>query len=127
VPGLSKNIRVVSIVGRYLEHSRVLYFYNNGNEEIYLSSADFMQRNLDRRVEIAWPVEDPKIKSEIIKSLLSVSVKDNVKGRELQPDMNYIRCNSADDEKKINSQEWLMDYAVRSSAGYSKTKPSAVR
>jgi polyphosphate kinase len=127
VPGLSENIRVVSIVGRYLEHSRVLYFYNNGNEEIYLSSADFMQRNLDRRVEIAWPVEDPKIKSEIIKSLLSVSVKDNVKGRELQPDMNYIRCNSADDDKKINSQEWLMDYAVRSSAGYSKTKPSTVR
>ena len=127
VPGLSENIRVVSIVGRYLEHSRVLYFYNNGNEEIYLSSADFMQRNLDRRVEIAWPVEDPKIKSEIIKSLLSVSVKDNIKGRELQPDMNYIRCNSADDEKKINSQEWLMDYAVRSSAGYSKTKPSTVR
>ena len=127
VPGLSENIKVISIVGRYLEHSRVLYFYNNGNEEIYLSSADFMQRNLDRRVEIAWPVEDPKIKSEIMKSLLSVSMKDNIKGRELLPDMNYIRCISSEDDKKINSQEWLMDYAVRSSAGYSKTKPSAVR
>ncbi len=127
IPGLSENIRVISIVGRYLEHSRVLYFYNNGNEEIYLSSADFMQRNLDRRVEIAWPIEDPKIKSEIMKSLLNVSIKDNVKGRELQPDMNYIRCDSKEDDKKINSQEWLMDYAVRSSAGYSKTKPSAIR
>jgi polyphosphate kinase len=127
VPGLSENIRVVSIVGRYLEHSRALYFYNNGNEEIYLSSADFMQRNLDRRVEIAWPVEDPKIKSEIIKSLLNVSVKDNVKGRELQSDMNYLRCECKNGEKKINSQEWLMDYSIRSAAGYSKTKPSAIR
>jgi polyphosphate kinase len=126
VPGLSENIRVVSIVGRYLEHSRVLYFYNNGAEEIYLSSADFMQRNLDRRVEIAWPVEDQKIKSEIMKSLLNVSIKDNIKGSELQPDMNYKRCH-ADGKKNVNSQEWLMDYAVRSSAGYSKTKPSAIR
>ncbi len=127
VPGLSENIRVTSIVGRYLEHSRVLYFYNNGEEEIYLSSADFMQRNLDRRVEIAWPVEDSKIKSEIMKSLLSVSIKDNIKGSELQPNMNYIRCHADGKEKKINSQEWLMDYAMRSSAGYSKTKPSAIR
>ncbi len=127
VPGLSENIRVISIVGRYLEHSRVLYFFNNGEEDIYLSSADFMQRNLDRRVEIAWPVEDPKIKSEIMKSLLSVSMKDNIKGRELQPDMNYIRYIADGKDKKINSQEWLMDYAVRFSAGYSKTKPSAIR
>jgi len=127
VKGLSENIRVISIVGRYLEHSRVLYFYNNGEEEIYLSSADFMQRNLDRRVEIAWPVEDPKIKSEIIKSLLNVAVRDNVKGRELLPNMKYKRIEVKEDEKKINSQEWLMDYAIRSSAGYSKKKPSAIR
>jgi polyphosphate kinase len=127
VPGLSENIRVLSIVGRYLEHSRVLYFLNNGEEEIYLSSADFMQRNLDRRVEIAWPVEDPKIKSEIIKSLLSVSLKDNVKARELMSDMNYTRINPAGDDKNISSQDWLMDYAVRSSAGYSKSKPQSIR
>jgi len=127
VPGLSENIRVLSIVGRYLEHSRVLYFLNNGDEEIYLSSADFMQRNLDRRVEIAWPVEDAKIKSEIIKSLLSVSLKDNVKARELMSDMNYTRINSAGDDKKISAQDWLMDYALRSSAGYSKTKPQSIR
>jgi polyphosphate kinase len=127
VPGLSENIKVVSIVGRYLEHSRVLYFHNNGNEEIYLSSADFMQRNLDRRVEIAWPVEDAKIKSELIKSLLSVSVKDNVKGRELLTDMSYKRCDCNENDKKINSQEWLMDYSIRSSAGYSKSKPTTIR
>jgi polyphosphate kinase len=68
VEGLSENIKVVSIVGRYLEHSRVLYFYNNGSEDIYLSSADFMQRNLDRRVEIAFPIEDPKLKTELMRN-----------------------------------------------------------
>ena len=127
VPGLSLNINVVSIVGRYLEHSRVLYFYNNGDEEVYLSSADFMQRNLDRRVEIAWPVEDEKIKSELIKSLLKVSLKDSVKARKLQDDMTYTRINVKNENKKINSQEWLMDYSVKSSAGYLKTKASTIR
>jgi polyphosphate kinase len=130
VPGienLSENIRVVSIVGRYLEHSRVLYFHNNGEEEIYLSSADFMQRNLDRRVEIAWPVEDMRIKSEIMKSLLNVSLKDNEKSRELKSDMTYERVNSKEVEKKINSQEWLMEYAVKSAASYSKTKATTIR
>lgn len=126
VPDLSHNIKVISIVGRYLEHSRALYFYNNGDEEVYLSSADFMQRNLDRRVEIAWPVEDNKIKSEIIKSLLKVSLKDNVKAKELQNDMSYTNSKGKEN-KKVNSQEWLMEYAVRSTSGYSKTKPSAVR
>ena len=62
---MSENIEVISIVGRYLEHSRIFYFYNNGEEELYLSSADFMQRNLDRRVEIAFPVEDQRLKDEI--------------------------------------------------------------
>ena len=72
IPGikdLSENIEVTSIVGRYLEHSRVFYFYNDNNEEVYLSSADMMQRNLDRRVEIAFPIENPRLKDEIIKIL----------------------------------------------------------
>lgn len=127
VPGLSQNIKVISIVGRYLEHSRALYFYNNGDEEVYLSSADFMQRNLDRRVEIAWPVEDNKIKSEIIKSLLRVSLKDNIKSRELQSDMTYTKCRLRDGNKKVNSQDWLMEYAVRSTPGYSKNKLPTIR
>ena len=127
VPDLSHNIKVTSIVGRYLEHSRVLYFYNNGDEEVYLSSADFMQRNLDRRVEIAWPVEDDKIKREIIKSLLKVSLKDNTKARELQNDMSYAKCRLRDGNKKVNSQEWLMKYAVKSTAGYSKNKLPTIR
>jgi polyphosphate kinase len=88
VAGLSENIRVVSIVGRFLEHSRLLYFYNDGEENLYLSSADMMQRNLDRRVEIVWPIEDPKLKNELMKTLIKVSLKDNVQGRMLNSDLH---------------------------------------
>ncbi|QQS36800.1 MAG: polyphosphate kinase 1 [Ignavibacteriales bacterium] len=124
IPGikdLSENIRVSSVVGRYLEHSRVFYFYNNGKEEIYLSSADFMQRNLDRRVEVAFPVEDENIKREIIKSVLGFAMKDNVKARLLQPDMTYKRADKKN-QKEINSQESLMSYAIKAAHKYAKNK-----
>ncbi|MGE5403152.1 MAG: polyphosphate kinase 1 [Ignavibacteriales bacterium] len=113
VPGLSDNIRVTSIVGRYLEHSRVYYLYNNGNEEIYLSSADLMPRNLYRRVEIAFPLEDESLKQYLIKTLLNVSLKDNVKARILMPNGKYVLPEIADGAKKINSQEWLMNYVMK--------------
>ncbi len=122
VKGLSENIRVISIVGRFLEHSRVFYFYNNGNEEIYLSSADMMQRNLDRRVEIAFPVEDPRLKEEIQKTLLKFSLKDNVQARQLCPDMTYTRVQAKDGDKKISSQEWLMNHAVKNAGKSVKPK-----
>ncbi len=85
VKGLSENIQVISIVGRFLEHSRVMYFYNNGDDEIYLGSADLMPRNLDRRVEVAFPIEDEKLKSELKKTLLKVIHLDNIKARVLSP------------------------------------------
>ena len=116
IPGvkdLSENIEVRSIIGRYLEHSRVFYFYNNGNEEIYLSSADMMQRNLDRRVEIAFPIENPRLKDELIKTLLKVSLKDNIKARILQPDGSYKFLEVKESAKKFNSQEWLMNHALK--------------
>jgi polyphosphate kinase len=122
VEGLSENIKVVSIVGRYLEHSRVLYLYNNGNEDIYLSSADFMQRNLDRRVEIAFPVEDPRLKSELMRTLIRVSLRDNTKSKQLISDMSYIRVDGRSNSRKINSQEWLMEHSIKASGNYSKTK-----
>ena len=120
IEGLSENIRVISIVGRYLEHSRVLYFYNNGSEDIYLGSADFMQRNLDRRVETTFPVEDPKLKSELMRTLLRVSFRDNAKSRQLISDMSYIKVNGKDDSRKVNSQEWLMDHSIKASGSYPK-------
>jgi len=115
VAGLSENIRVLSIVGRYLEHSRVFYFFNNGAEEIYLSSADMMQRNLDRRVEIAFPIEDERLKNELKRTLFKASLRDNVKGRELNPDMTYSRIAVEEGAKLINSQEWLMQHTIKAS------------
>jgi polyphosphate kinase len=121
VPGLSENIKVISIVGRFLEHSRVFYFYNNGADEIYLSSADMMQRNLDRRVETAFPLEDEKLRTELFKTLIRFALKDNVKARELQADGTYKRIDPGTD-KKINSQEWLMNHTIKASGSYSKSK-----
>jgi polyphosphate kinase len=123
-PGLSENIRVISIVGRFLEHSRIFYFYNNGSEDIYLSSADMMQRNLDRRVEIAFPIESQKAKNEIIKTILRFYLKDNVKARELNPDMSYTFFEGKDRNKQMDSQEWLMSHAMKSNGKYVKPKIS---
>jgi polyphosphate kinase len=122
IKGLSENIRVRSIVGRFLEHSRVFYFYNNGSEDIYLSSADLMQRNLDRRVEIAFPIEDQRIKNELMRTLIKVSLKDSVKARTLLPDMTYVMANGKSKDKSIDSQEWLMEYTLKTNTDSKKKK-----
>lgn len=88
--GVSENITVRSIVGTFLEHSRIFYFENGGNPEIYMASADWMSRNLDRRVEIMFPVEDAKLKKEV-KHILDVQLADNVKAQLMQPDGSYAR------------------------------------
>lgn len=123
IPGLSENIRVRSIVGRFLEHSRIFYFYNKGEENIYLSSADFMQRNLDRRVEIAFPIKDSALKSELYKNILRSALKDNLKARVLNPDLSYeLLKPNGDENKKIDSQEWLMHHAVKTHTKAAKNK-----
>jgi polyphosphate kinase len=122
--GLSENIKVTSIVGRFLEHSRIFYFYNNGNEEVYLSSADMMQRNLDKRVETTFPIESPKLRNEIQKTILRFYLKDNVKARELHPDMSYTFIESKDKSKQVDSQEWLMSHAIKSCGKFTKPKIS---
>ncbi|MGQ9797860.1 MAG: polyphosphate kinase 1 [Ignavibacterium sp.] len=121
VNGLSENIRVISIVGRFLEHSRIFYFHNNGDEEIYLSSADMMQRNLDRRVEVTFPIEDKKLKDEIINNILNIYLKDNIKARMLYPDGTYHFLKPQDGAAKINSQEWLMNHVTKENATAKKT------
>lgn len=88
--GVSENITVRSIVGTFLEHSRIFYFENGGNPEIYMASADWMSRNLDRRVEIMFPVEDTKLKKEV-KHILDVQLADNVKAQLMQPDGSYVK------------------------------------
>ncbi len=99
--GVSENIRVVSIVGRFLEHSRVFYFYNNGEEEIYLGSADMMQRNLDRRVEIIFPVLENSFKKGI-KHCLETMLQDNVQSWSLYPDGTYMK--TVREGERVNSQ-----------------------
>ena len=113
MPGLSENIRVISIVGRYLEHSRIYYTYNNGNEEIYLSSADLMPRNLYRRVEIAFPVEDEKLKLYLKEVVLRTYMKDNEKARVLHADGKYKAPQHDSGEKKANAQEWFMEHTTK--------------
>jgi polyphosphate kinase len=106
VKGLSENIRVRSVLGRFLEHSRVFYFGNGGTEEeseIYISSADWMQRNLDRRVEVTLPIVDPAIKTYIRETFLDAYLRDNVNARILKSDGTY-RTVSAGNAKPVNSQ-----------------------
>ena len=96
IPGISENISVHSIVGDFLEHARIFYFYSNGQEEIYMGSADWMPRNLDKRVEIIFPVEDERLKEEI-KHILDIQLSDNTKAHLLQPDGTYVK---PDEEKR---------------------------
>ncbi|CAN5772422.1 polyphosphate kinase 1 [soil metagenome] len=104
VKGMSENIRVRSIVGRLLEHSRVYYFANGGAEEIYLGSSDWMPRNLDRRVEVITPVEDEKLKHYLKDEFLMTYLRDNLKAAELQPDGTYKRVFPSANDKPFNSQ-----------------------
>lgn len=90
IPGISENITVRSIVGNFLEHSRIFYFYNNGFEEVYMGSADWMPRNLDKRVEIIFPVEDEQCKQEVME-VLTIQLEDTMKARILKPDDTYER------------------------------------
>ena len=95
VPGVSETIRVRSIVGRFLEHSRIYYFGNGEQEEIYLGSADMMQRNLDGRVETLFPVEDPLLREAVYERILKSELADTVNARELMPDGHYVRVRPA--------------------------------
>ena len=104
VPGLSETINVRSIVGRLLEHSRVFYFANGGDEEIYTGSADWMPRNFDRRVEVVAPVYDPKLKRYLKEVVLAAYLKDNVKARRLLADGHYERIQPAPGEERFDSQ-----------------------
>lgn len=109
VPGISENIGVTSIVGRFLEHSRIYYFANGGDAEIYLGSADLMERNLDRRVETLFPVIDPAMREHIREDILTVYLAENVKARVLRPDGCYQWLEPGE-EAPLDSQKWLLDY-----------------
>jgi polyphosphate kinase len=90
-PGVTDNIRVRSIIGRFLEHSRVFYFRSGNEENLYLSSADWMNRNMLRRVEVAWPIEDPQLRQRVVNECLIAYLGDNADAWLMQPDGQYVR------------------------------------
>src|SRR5712691_1223910 len=104
MPGLSENIRVISIVGRFLEHSRIFYFENAGQPRVFLSSADWMPRNFFRRIELAFPVENPALRDQIINDVIPAFLHDRVKARELQPDGTYRRLTPEGAEPRRQAQ-----------------------
>lgn len=112
LPGLSENIRVRSIVGRFLEHTRVYYFSNNGNPRIYCSSADWMDRNLFNRVEACFPIEDPALKKRIYEQGLLTYMQDNQQAWLLQGDGTWVRAQPAEGETPHNAQRLLTDRIV---------------
>lgn len=114
IPGVSENIRVLSIVDRFLEHSRIFYFQNGGDEKIFLSSADWMTRNMDRRVEILFPIEANHLKVRV-KDILQIYLQDNVKARILNPDGTYSRLQPGPDDKYVHSQIHFHAMAVKNS------------
>ncbi len=114
VPGLSENITVRSIVGRLLEHSRVYYFENGGDGQVFMGSSDWMPRNLDRRVEVLAPIQDAKMKRFLRDEYLETYLRDNVKARELRTDGSYHRVARNDDSEEVNAQEMFQTspYAI---------------
>ncbi|MBL8798117.1 MAG: polyphosphate kinase 1 [Planctomycetia bacterium] len=110
IPGISDNIRVVSIVDRFLEHSRIFYFGNAGEPQIYIGSADWMDRNLSRRVEVVFPIEQPELKNRLIGEILATTMADNVKARELLPEGSYRRVEAG--QPRVRSQERFLEQAL---------------
>ena len=110
IPGISENITVSTIVGRFLEHARIYYFHNGGNEEVFLGSADLMPRNLDRRVEVLFPVENPVIRDAIVAKILPVQLHDTVKLRYMQADGTYCRVLPVTGTEPLNVQTWMVDH-----------------
>jgi polyphosphate kinase len=118
IPELSETIRVVSVVGRFLEHSRIYYFGNNGNADILIGSADCMRRNMDRRIEVLAPVEDPRLKELVKTRVLDVYLRDTVKAWQLHSGGDYVRRTG---EKRFDAQAYLMKHPLTKDLFASRT------
>jgi polyphosphate kinase len=112
IPDVSETIRVTSIVGRFLEHSRIYYFRNDGAEVIYLGSADLMPRNLDRRVEVVFPLLDPGLRNQVRDGILAVELADTARARRLRPDGIYERIKVAPGVEPFDAQAWFLAHAL---------------
>jgi polyphosphate kinase len=101
---------VTSIVGRFLEHSRIYYFKNGGDEQIYLGSADLMPRNINRRVEVLFPVEDPQMINYLSHDVLDTYLKANQKVRRMKSDGTYYQITPKDGEEPLDAQSWMINW-----------------
>jgi polyphosphate kinase len=110
IDGVSGSIRVSTIVGRFLEHARIYYFHNGGEDEILLGSADLMPRNHDRRVEVLFPLQSPGIRRSVLSTILPIQLNDNIKLRYLNTDGTYDRAHPAPGEEPVNAQAWLVEH-----------------
>ncbi|HJS28040.1 MAG TPA: polyphosphate kinase 1 [Anaerolineales bacterium] len=108
IQGVSENIRIISVVGRFLEHSRIYYFQNGGDEKVYMGSADLMPRNLNRRVEVLFPIEEKGLIRNVRDVILETYLKDNRRARLMQPDGSYVRLQPGSKEKAVDSQNDLI-------------------
>jgi polyphosphate kinase len=117
LPGISENIRVISIVDRFLEHSRFFLFGNGGDPQVYIGSADWMDRNLSRRVEVVFPIEQPNLKQRLIREIIATSLADNLKARELLPDGSYRRLVPDSNQPRVRTQERFLEIAAQNTAG----------
>jgi len=112
IAGLSESVRVISIVGRFLEHTRIFHFLNGGNEEYFIGSADCMKRNLEDRVEVVTPVEAPDLQREL-QQILDVQLNDRRSAWEMQSDGSYVQRMPGEGEDPRSSQQILIDLAER--------------
>jgi polyphosphate kinase len=117
IKGISENIRVISIVDRFLEHSRIFYFGNGGDAQVYIGSADWMDRNLSRRVEVVFPVEQPNLKQRLVREIIATSLADNMKARELMPDGSWRRVTPEPGQPRVRSQERFLEIAAQNAVG----------
>jgi polyphosphate kinase len=118
VKGLSENIHVTSIIDRFLEHSRIYYFHAGGKKEVYMASADMSPRNMDRRVEVCFPLESSEVKEQVVNHMLATYLADNMKSWNLNPDGSYVRRQRGPHEKEVRAQhkfiELARDYGIKS-------------
>ncbi len=126
IAGLSEAVRVISVVGRFLEHARIYYFHNGGHEEYYIGSADLMGRNLESRVEVVAPVENPKLTQEL-RLILDVQLSSRKNVWEMQPDGSYVELESGPGEDLLNSQETFIKLAQKRKAAAARHRQSRLR
>ncbi len=126
LPGVSETIRVSSIVDKFLEHSRIFYFENGGNPDVFLASADWMPRNFLRRIETVFPIEGPALQARIVGDILPIVLGDTVKLRELQPDATYRRRRPLDGAAPLRSQVALQQLAREAARDSAELTPPFV-